>query len=127
MVNSPADETRDEPGRDEPGANPLERRARELFDDSVERLDGHTRSRLNQARQAALAELKNRSTRSWSMTASLGGLTAVVLVAVVMLIWPGGRAPNRGAVPLDDLEIVAEGDNLEMLRDVEFYAWLDQR
>jgi hypothetical protein len=125
MVNSP-DETCDERGRDEPGANPLERRARELFDDSVERLDGHTRSRLNQARQAALAEWQ-RSTRSWSLTASLGGLTAVVLVAVVMLMWPGARTPNRGAVPLDDLEIVAEGDNLELLQDVEFYAWLDQR
>ena len=41
----------------------IERRARELFDDSVERLDGETRSRLNRARQADSALQQRRDAR----------------------------------------------------------------
>ena len=35
------------------------------------------------------------------------------------------RAPSPAA--LEDLEIVADSENLELLQDVEFYAWLDEQ
>jgi len=70
----------------------LERRAREAFEASVEGLDARTRSRLNQARQAATAEL-GRSRRSrWVVWAPAGALAAAALVAV-LLVW---RAPGTG-------------------------------
>lgn len=112
MVNTPA------PDR-------FEERSRELFEGSVERLDARTRSRLNQARQRALAELKKGSTRRYWLGLPLGGLAAAALITVV-LSRGGGQpaAPETAALPLDDFDIVADTDHFEMIRDVEFYAWL---
>ncbi len=105
---------------------PLEQRSRELFEDSVNRLDAHTRSRLNQARQHALNELnKGRSRRYW-LAAPLGGLAAAVLIAVLLINSRDTSAPTAEstALPLDDFDIVADADSLELLQDVEFYSWL---
>lgn len=105
--------------------DPLEGRSRELFNDSVERLDARTRSRLNQARQRALAEMNKGSARRHWLGAPLGGLAAAALIALI-LIRTGGEAPsveNAGAM-LDDFDIVADADNFELIQDVEFYSWL---
>jgi hypothetical protein len=120
--------TPSDPSRDVREPDELEQRAKSLFDESVERLDGHTRSKLTRARQAALDELKHHRARRWLMH-PLGGLTAAALVAVVVLMWPGVvRTPTGpGAEPMDDLELVANGDDIDMLQDVEFYAWLDEK
>lgn len=110
----------------DPTPDPLEQRSRELFDDSVGRLDARTRSRLNQARQQALNEAKKGATRRYWLTAPLGGLAATVLIALVLITGRETTVPRHesGALPLDDFDIVAEADNLELLRDVEFYSWL---
>jgi hypothetical protein len=106
----------------------LERKVRALFEDSVERLDARTRSRLTQARNRALEEVtKGAVQRRW-LWAPAGGLLAAALVAAVML-WPGvGRAPlEAGAMPLEDFDIVADSENLELLQDMEFYVWLQDQ
>ena len=107
--------------------DPIEERSRELFDDSVERLDARTRSRLNQARQRALEEVKKGSVRRYWMAAPLGGLAAAALIALV-LIRSGGEAitpsSDEAAMALDDIDIVADADNFELIQDVEFYSWL---
>ena len=104
----------------------LEQRSRELFEDSVGRLDARTRSRLNQARQQALNELKKGRTHRYWLTAPLGGLAAAALIAVVMMSGREATAPRQESValPLDDFDIVADADSLELLQDVEFYSWL---
>ena len=110
----------------EPNRDPLEQRSRELFEDSVGRLDAHTRSRLNQARQQALTELNKGATRRYWLTAPLGGLAAAVLIAIVMMTGRESTAPSQesAALPLDDFDIVADADSLELLQDMEFYSWL---
>jgi hypothetical protein len=110
----------------DPTPDPVEQRSRELFEDSVGRLDARTRSRLNQARQQALNELNKGATRRYWLTAPLGGLAAAVVIAIVMMT---GReatppTPDSAALPLDDFDIVADADSLELLQDVEFYSWL---
>lgn len=106
--------------------DPVEQRSRELFEDSVERLDARTRSRLNQARQRALNELKKGSTRRYWLGIPLGGLAAAGLVAVVLMSGrePVGPPSENGSSMLDDFDIVADADNFEMIQDVEFYSWL---
>jgi hypothetical protein len=104
--------------------DPFEDRSRELFDESVERLDARTRSRLNQARQRALEEAGKNSKRRYWIAAPLGGLAAAALVALI-LVRPGGEATtDDGAMALDDFDIVADADNFELIQDVEFYSWL---
>ena len=107
--------------------DPFEERSREVFNDSVERLDARTRSRLNQARQRALDEAKKGSARRYWLVAPLGGLAAAAVVALV-LIRTGGEAVAPGAeetaMTLDDFDIVADSDSFELIQDVEFYSWL---
>lgn len=114
----------DEPGElEQPGQ--LEDRARALFEDSVERLDARTRSKLTQARNRALDEATKGAARRRWIWAPAGGFALAAIVAVVM--WSGGL--RSGAEPdslaLEDIDIVADSENLEMLEDVEFYTWLE--
>lgn len=110
----------------DPSPDPFEQRSRELFHDSVGRLDARTRSRLNQARQQALDELKKGSVRRYWLAAPLGGLAAAVLIAVLLMSGRHTSAPTQesAALPLDDFDIVADADHFELIQDVEFYSWL---
>lgn len=99
-------------------------RARRLFDESVERLDAATRSRLNRRRQEALAGLQDRAGARWRVWLPVTGMAAAV--AMALLLWQQEGA--RQVPPVDaatDLDIVMADENLEMLEDLEFYAWLE--
>ena len=104
----------------------LTAQAKELFDDSVERLDAATLSRLNQGRQQALQEIRETGTAGhWVRWAPAGGLAAAAVVAVV--VWQGmpvePSAPAAGTVT--DFEIMLSEDSLDMLENLEFYSWID--
>jgi ferric-dicitrate binding protein FerR (iron transport regulator) len=110
--------------------NRFESRTRAAFDDSVEALDAHTRSRLNQARQVALAELATPSPwrRAWLPA---GAFAAAAALAVGLWLGAGDpaavqsqQAMTQPAPSLDDLAVVASDDELALLdEDPEFYAW----
>ena len=103
---------------------PRENKAKELFDDSVDRLDAATLSRLNQGRHAALDALQgSRPVDVWGRWIPAAGVAAAVLVAVMVV-----RGPNAVDLPIvsvTDFEILLEGESLEMLEDLEFYSWLE--
>ena len=99
------------------------KQAKADFDETVEQLDGATLSRLNRARHAALAEMRQ-PTRQWSRWVPATGVAAAALVAVIVMQNPAGfDEPLPAAVA--DLEILLGEDSLEMLEDLEFYSWLD--
>jgi hypothetical protein len=104
----------------------LTAQAKALFDDSVERLDAATLSRLNQGRQQALQEIRDSGAGGeWARWVPAGGLAAAAVVAVV--VWQGAPvehgAPAAGTAT--DFEIMLSEDSLEMLEDLEFYSWMD--
>jgi hypothetical protein len=104
----------------------LTAQAKELFDDSVERLDAATLSRLNQGRQKALQEIREPGPAGeWARWVPAGGLAAAAVVAVVL--WQGApvehSAPAAGTAT--DFEIMLSEDSLDMLEDLEFYSWID--
>jgi hypothetical protein len=107
----------------------LEERAKAAFDDSVDNLDGRTRSALTRARYAAVEELAgNQRSRAWKVWGPLSGVTAAALVIAVMFgpMWTTTQMPPQGsAMPFEDFDIVADAENLELLEDLDFYAWLD--
>jgi hypothetical protein len=111
------------------GKSSLETRSKAVFDESVDNLDGRTRSALNQARHAALAELERRQRSPFGRV--LGPLTGIAAAAFVLLAL---FAPLRSmltphdsaATQFEDLEIIAGSDNIEMLQNLEFYEWLDR-
>jgi hypothetical protein len=112
--------------RDDLEPDDFRQRAQTLFEDSVERLDARTRSKLTQARNLALDEVKKGAAQRRWIWAPAGGFALAAVIAVGVVFWPG-RTPQPGAAALEDLEIVADRENLELLQDVEFYAWLDEQ
>jgi hypothetical protein len=133
-VNAPID---DKPGDDKPGdeksESRLEQRSRELFDDSVASLDARTRSRLNQARQAALEAARGHAASGparWLLPVGSAAALVLVVLTSVQFMRSGNEVPvieepGMVASTVDDLEILTSTDELEMLKDVEFYAWLE--
>ncbi|HST28005.1 MAG TPA: DUF3619 family protein [Rudaea sp.] len=118
------------------GLPPWADRARSLLDESAQALDAATLSRLNRARQAALAQRAPRRRAAWVfLPAGLAGACALLLAVGV---WHGRRAPtampaqaevaasaNGSAVNAGDLDMIASADDMEMMQDLDFYAWLD--
>ena len=99
-------------------------KAKQLFDESVEGLDGETRSRLNRGRQAALNELAA-GRPVWVQWAPAAGVAAAAIVAVVL--WTGNPPVDEltAEASATDFEILLTEDSFEMLEDLEFYSWID--
>jgi hypothetical protein len=103
----------------------LAEEAKELFDQSVDGLDGATLSRLNRARQAAVAAARPGSVfsgRQWLRWMPATGVAAAVLLLVAQ---QGPGDVDVIAAPSSDLEIMLGEESIEMLEDLEFYSWLD--
>jgi anti-sigma-K factor RskA len=104
----------------------LERRSRAAFDESVESLDASTRSRLARARAGALGELRARRLNWRSAWVPAGIAATAALASVVLLVEDDASRPAvaPSVVALEDLDIVAGGEDLAMFdEDAEFYAW----
>ncbi len=100
----------------EPIPNSLEERGRRLFDASVENVDMRIRSRLNQARHAALDAAARPRARFLRLPiwTSAAGVTAAGVLGIA--IWFGSPLMNHGQQiaenqsSYEDLEIVASTD-----------------
>jgi hypothetical protein len=109
----------------------FEARSRALFHDSVDGLDMRIRSRLTQARSAAL-EAASSNRRSWAFGWKLWtpafGITAAAVLAISL--WTG--SPPDTQSNFEDLDLVAatdegSGDAMEMLQDdIDFYDFADK-
>lgn len=115
----------------------FEERSRALFQESVDGLDMRVRSRLTQARSAAIATAGGHS--SWSlrfrMWTPAAGVTAAAILGVAL--WLGSPLSHQAGgianapTNLEDLELVAAADEgssdaVEMLQDdIDFYEFAD--
>ncbi len=102
----------------------FEKRTRELLDESANRLDGRTQSRLTQARHAALEQSQRPARARWSLFLPAGAAAAAAVLAVFM--WVG--RPNVISEPaaVDDIDMIADADAsaiVESGEDLEFYEW----
>ncbi len=98
--------------------------ARQLLDDSAQGLDAATLSRLNRARQIALATRARRPMQFWFVPAGLASACALLLA---LGTWPphhAGDALNPAVVVATDADD-GTTDTPEFYQDLEFYAWLD--
>ena len=110
----------------------FEKRTRELLADSVQRVDGRIRSRLNQARHAAIEEATKRPSvwRRFSLMPAAGAVAAAVLVAFVLLPHShrgDSGTEGSGRAGMEDLDLLADSDALDLVSDEtdtgQFYEW----
>ena len=117
-------------------------RVGEALNAQAKALDGATRSRLNRARQSALATAGRSNLpagKRWNWLPASGLALASILVVVVWLggyrpvalnpdgIAPGPVAISPGAAATSsagDLELLMADEDLELLHDLDFYNWL---
>ncbi len=109
----------------------FERNARTVLEQSLARIDARTRSRLNQARQRALAEAGSRQRPWWRSFALMpaGAVAAAVLIAV--MLWqrePSVRQPpliEGHVAAVEDLDLLADAEGLDLIEgwDGPFYEW----
>jgi hypothetical protein len=119
----------------------LEERSRALFQESVDGLDMATRSRLTQARHAALAAGAATGRRAWILrlpflTPAAGVTVAAALAFALWFATPLGNHHSGMSADaqsnFEDLDLVASsdegsGDAMEMLQDdIEFYNWAEK-
>ena len=117
---------------DEP-VSAFERNVRTVLEEGVQRIDARTRSRLNQARHAAL-EAQAAPRRAWWRSLTLmpaaGAAAAALLVAVTFMQHRGpGELPvlegPHTAVAVEDYDLLADSEGLDLMEngDGQFYEW----
>jgi hypothetical protein len=121
--------------------NAFEVRSRALFQDSVEGIDMRTRSRLTQARSAALEAAANRRPWSlgWKIWTPAAGVTAAAILGVALWMgWMGSPLHHQAGTLADaqssfeDLDLLASSDDgsadaMDMLQDdIDFYDFADK-
>lgn len=97
---------------------------RQDLDLSCERLPPGLRARLRERRALALSPAPSLWQRPW--LAPLGGALAmsVLMFALLPLGLPLPAGETGVEAALEDLDILAAGEELELLEEFEFYQWL---
>jgi len=91
----------------------------ESLDESIEHLDAHTLSRLNQARHHALAEKPRLLNPLWLKA----GAFAVLLVTVIngWLLFSTSKIQPMNT---DDFEMIVASEDYELIQELDFVAWM---
>jgi hypothetical protein len=109
----------------EPDKTPFEQRAAELLRESADSLDAGTRSRLTQARHAAVENIRARPAWLDFKVLAPGGAVAAAAV-LAMLLWSGaGQRATSDSGALDDIDLLADTDAYEISQesDLDFIEW----
>ena len=98
---------------------------REALDQSVEYLDAHTLSRLNQARQQALEESRRPALWTGWLPLTAAGCAALALAVALPMTTSVERPSEDLTLPLlaDDASMAALED-AELLEDLDMMLWL---
>jgi hypothetical protein len=111
-------------------ATEFERNARRVLERSISRVDARTRSRLNQARQAAVAAATTARRPRWLRGPMLMPATGVaVALLLALVLWH--REPIEMPIlegqssSLEDMDLLADSEALDLLEgwDGPFYEW----
>jgi len=112
------------------GDSEFEERAKQLFDESVDRLDARTRSKLTQARYRALEQLTAPAGSVWRRPWAPAGAAAAALTVLLVLWLDAPERTVNGTFDMaatSDLELLLAEEELEMIQELEFYAWLEEQ
>ncbi len=99
----------------------------QLLEHSIEDLDDDVSRQLRQARLRALESYEEKH----SYWKPAGGFALATMLLVAIGVWQfgdNGRGVETGhslTQAMEDLELIATSDSLQLYEDLEFYQWLD--
>lgn len=91
------------------------------LDESLEHLDGHTLSRLNQARQRALTQTARPQLFN-AQWVKAGAIAALIFTLVNG--WMMFSTPNIQQMQTDEFELIVVNDDFDLMQDIDFIAWM---
>jgi hypothetical protein len=99
---------------------------RQILDSSAEQLDADISRRLRLARAKALESY----TQKHSFWKPAGGFALATMMLIAIGIWQfggneRGNTLNGEAQAIEDLELIASSDSLQLYENLEFYQWLE--
>jgi len=112
------------------GNNDMERdvaeKVRQALDRSLTGLDGRTLDSLRRARMAAIAAADTEkapwyAVHRWLTT---GGIAAFAVLVVAVSLWFAVPRQNQTVAQVEDMDILAAHEHLEIYEDMDFYRWL---
>ena len=97
---------------------------REALEESTAQLDPGVRSRLNRMRHEAVAQRRAIRQRRLIWRYAAGALATAAMAG--WIFWgPSTRTPQDNALAMmDDMDLLASGEPLEIYEEIEFYSWL---
>ena len=99
------------------------RSIRQILDNSTEELDPGISRRLRLARSRALQHYEEKH-NYWKPVGGFA-LTSMLLVAIGVWQFGGSESGNGMAQTMEELELFASSESLQLFEDLEFYQWLD--
>lgn len=98
-----------------------------LLDERCDQMDAATLSRLRRSRHMALRRKEDRIhglvQKLYSPAAGLAALSLAILISILLLKSPHLSAPGD---MLGDVEILAAGENLDFIVELDFFIWLEE-
>lgn len=113
------------------GARDIEEHITRSLDDSLNEISDHARQRLYAARQQALRQARTNSPKTvlrwgwqdwWKPAVPVAA--GIAFVGVIFFLPPNNVTPSFNSASEQEMELLFSDDDLEMLEELEFYAWL---
>jgi hypothetical protein len=100
----------------------FEERARSELRRGIEETPVDVAARLDQSVQLALNQPRRPRLTRFALPAG-----AVAALAVILVAQPWRKVDAPASAAADDFALLIDGDNLDLLEQMEFYRWLDQQ
>jgi len=107
---------------------------KQMLDQSIDEIDAATLSRLRQARHAAINQNRERKPVMLFRPALMSAFSVTAL-ALMLVYLNANQAPSMpprlanedSAQQMDDFNLLANGADLDLVNDLEFYEWLEHQ
>ncbi|MEK6748637.1 MAG: hypothetical protein AABY83_05460 [Pseudomonadota bacterium] len=106
---------------DERPHDAFKRDLRAALDTQLTHLSAQELHKLRAARTGAMAAT---STRRAAPRWAWSGLALAATVILAVSLWPRATPPSHAPQAIEDLELLAVEENLELYDELEFYTWL---
>jgi len=100
---------------------------RAQLDASLEDVDEEVRRRLHRARMRALEEEEVRRRPVWDLLRIPAlGMAAAAILLIAFLTYMGGPSKDQSIAQVENVELFASKESLELLVNLDFYLWLSE-